>query len=58
MTLRDLTERERQNLIKLCADEFEMRNNGRPESKPFDWFTYRTAFSDGVRIAIKLLGPQ
>ena len=56
--LRDLTEKQRRKLIKECVREYTERNRGRPNSKPFDWFVYKTAFSDGVRIAIKLLLPE
>jgi hypothetical protein len=58
MMLRDLTEKQRRKLIKECVREYTERNRGRPNSKPFDWFVYKTAFSDGVRIAIKLLLPE
>jgi len=57
MNLRDLTEEDRKKLMQQCTDEFNNRNKARPE-KPHQWLDYRTAFSDGVRCAIKLLGQH
>jgi hypothetical protein len=57
MTLRDLTEEERKKLIKECVREFDTRNKSRPVNSPFDWQTYRTGFSDGIRTVIRILTP-
>jgi len=58
MTIRDLTEKQRKKLVKECTKSFEQRNKGRPVLSPLDWIDYRTAFSDGVFYAMKLLLPD
>lgn len=58
MTIRDLTDAQRNKLIKDCEEMFNKRNKGLPVSEPLDWFEYRQAFSDGVQHTLKFMFPN
>jgi hypothetical protein len=55
MTFRDLTDDQRDTLIRQCEEMFNYRNKGRREDQPFRWEDYRMGFSDGVMKTLKPL---
>jgi hypothetical protein len=58
MTLRDLTEEQRDRLMKECAQMYEMRNKSRRDDTILRWTDYRLAFSDGVLQTLKVMFPN
>lgn len=54
MTFRELPEDKRTELAKAAEKEFTMRRQADPE---LAWPEYKQAFSDGVRLTLKVMLP-